>query len=175
MEASLQNWLIWCWKRGVIALCSPKPITWIEWIPVLLRDHPPHSSIKNLQAASLSGAASARSISGLPDADAGTAMSSCQGWDLPRCVWCAPSFCLGIIKRGNGAGRTERRRRWRGEQMDAAVISFKPFIHVVFPSFVTLLKTFLTWGFCTNHSPSNKECNRQHTGGHFSQYAFFRG
>lgn len=93
---------------------------------LLLRDHPLHSFGRKISRhpASLV-TASARALSGLPDA--GATMSRCQGQDLPRCVWCAPSFCWGIIKRGNGVGRTESKKQeeeeeeaWT-EQMHAAV------------------------------------------------------
>lgn len=111
-----ENWLIWCWKCGMIGKRSPKKASHAGSrmrTSLLLRDHPFHSFCQKISrhAASLVPA-SAQALSGLPDA--GATMSLCQGQDLPRCVWCAPSFCWGIIKRGNGVGRTEwksRRRR----------------------------------------------------------------
>lgn len=80
---------------------------------LLLRDHPLHSFCQKISRHPPSlVTASAQALSGLPDA--GATMSLCQGQDLPRCVWCAPSFCWGIIKRGNGVGRTEWESRRRG-------------------------------------------------------------
>lgn len=83
---------------------------------LLLRDDPLHSFRQKISRHPPSlVTASAQALSGLPDA--GATMSLCQGQDLPRCVWCSPSFCWGIIKRGNGVGRTEwksRRRRGLG-------------------------------------------------------------
>lgn len=90
---------------------------------LLLRDHPLHSFCQKISRHPPSLVpASAQALSGLPDA--GATMRLCQGQDLPRCVWCAPSFCWGIIKRGNGVGRTEWKKQEEGawtEQMDAAV------------------------------------------------------
>ena len=89
---------------------------------LLLRDHPLHSFCQKISRHPPSlVTASAQALSGLPDA--GATMRLCQGQDLPRCVWCAPSFCWGIIKRGNGVGRTVEKQEegaWT-EQMDAAV------------------------------------------------------
>ena len=80
---------------------------------LLLRDDPLHSFRQKISRHPPSlVTASAQALSGLPDA--GATMSLCQGQDLPRCVWCAPSFCWGIIKRGNGVGRTEWKSRRRG-------------------------------------------------------------
>lgn len=95
-----------------------------EDLSVLPRDHPLNSSRQKISRRPSTSlvAASAQALSGLPDA--GATMRPCQARDLPWCVWCSPSFlffCGGIIKRGNGVGRTEWRRRDWTEQMDAAV------------------------------------------------------
>lgn len=115
VSSAPENWLIWCCKCGMIGQHSPKAshAGSRARTSLLLRDHPLHSFCQKISRHPLSLVpASAQALSGLPDA--GATMSLCQGQDLPRCVWCAPSFCWGIIKRGNGVGRTEWERRRRG-------------------------------------------------------------
>lgn len=126
---------------------------------LLLRDHPLHSFGRKISRhpASLV-TASARALSGLPDA--GATMSRCQGQDLPRCVWCAPSFCWGIIKRGNGVGRTESKKQeeeeeeaWT-EQMHAAVNYVELLICCLVFVFFFPLFIFFFWIFLLNCFPS---------------------
>lgn len=118
---------------------------------LLLRDHPLHSFCRKISRhpASLV-TASTWALSGLPDA--GATMSLCQGQDLPRCVWCAPSFCWGIIKRGNGVGRTEwksrrRRRRLGPSKCMQLSIMLSRWYAVCFPVFEILCWTVSPSGF----------------------------
>lgn len=92
-----ENWLIWCWKCGMIGKSARQKASHAGSrmrTSLLLRDHPLHSFCQKISRHPPSlVTASAQALSGLPDA--GATMSPCQGQDLPRCVWCAPSFLLG--------------------------------------------------------------------------------